>query len=87
MPRTLLDESHVHPAVRDAVSHLHAEVVHNVHAASQSNSVLVVGMASNPFVKRARKAPAITGVSPGYVLDGKSSRFDIYPKKSLKPGG
>ena len=37
-------------------------------------------------VKRARKAPAIAGVKPGYVLDGKSSRFDIYPKKSLKPG-
>ena len=37
-------------------------------------------------VKRARKAPAIAGAKPGYVLDGKSSRFDIYPKKSLKPG-
>jgi len=36
-------------------------------------------------VKRPRKAPAIAGVAPGYVLEGKSSRFDIYPKKSLKP--
>lgn len=35
-------------------------------------------------VKRSRKAPAITGEPPGYVLEGKSSRFDIYPKKSLK---
>lgn len=35
-------------------------------------------------VKRPRKAPAIAGASPGYVLEGKSSRFDIYPKKSLK---
>lgn len=35
-------------------------------------------------VKRPRKAPAITGETPGYVLEGKSSRFDIYPKKSLK---
>ena len=35
-------------------------------------------------VKRPRKAPAIGGEKPGYVLEGKSSRFDIYPKKSLK---
>lgn len=36
-------------------------------------------------VKRPRKAPPIEGVKPGYVLEGKSSRFDIYPKKALKP--
>lgn len=35
-------------------------------------------------VKRARKAPAIAGEKPAYVLEGKSSRYDIYPKKSLK---
>lgn len=38
-------------------------------------------------VKRPRKAPAIAGEPPGYVLEGKSSRFDIYPKKSLKVKG
>jgi 16S rRNA (guanine1516-N2)-methyltransferase len=36
-------------------------------------------------VKRPRKAPAIAGDAPGYVLTGKSSRFDIYPKRSLTP--
>ncbi|WP_236711980.1 class I SAM-dependent methyltransferase [Pseudomonas sp. EpS/L25] len=36
-------------------------------------------------VKRPRKAPAIEGVKPGYVLEGKSSRYDIYPKKSFRP--
>lgn len=35
-------------------------------------------------VKRPRKAPAIAGATPGYVLEGKSSRFDIYPKRALK---
>ena len=35
-------------------------------------------------VKRPRKAPAIAGKPPGYTLEGKSSRFDIYPMKSLK---
>ena len=35
-------------------------------------------------VKRPRTAPAIEGESPGYALEGKSGRFDVYPKKSLK---
>ncbi|MGP0174828.1 class I SAM-dependent methyltransferase [Pseudomonas sp. NCHU5208] len=35
-------------------------------------------------VKRPRKAPAIEGSKPGYVLEGKSSRYDIYPKKKLE---
>lgn len=35
-------------------------------------------------VKRPRKAPALGGTIPGYVLEGKSSRFDIYPKRALK---
>mgnify|MGYP000881264925 CR=1 FL=1 len=37
-------------------------------------------------VKRARKAPPIAGPAPGYSLEGKSSRYDIYPKKKLTPG-
>ncbi|WP_447651687.1 class I SAM-dependent methyltransferase [Pseudomonas abietaniphila] len=35
-------------------------------------------------VKRPRKAPCIEGAKPNYALDGKSSRYDIYPKKALK---
>lgn len=35
-------------------------------------------------VKRPRKAPAIAGEKPAYVLEGNSSRFDIYSRKSLK---
>lgn len=29
-------------------------------------------------VKRPRKAPVIEGPKPSYVLEGKSSRYDIY---------
>ncbi|UYZ82574.1 class I SAM-dependent methyltransferase [Entomomonas sp. E2T0] len=35
-------------------------------------------------VKRPRKAPIIEGVKPNYSLEGKSSRYDIYTKQSLK---
>lgn len=34
-------------------------------------------------VKRPRKAPAIEGIAPTYVLEGKSSRYDIYAKRKL----
>ncbi len=35
-------------------------------------------------VKRPRKAPIIDGPKPSHSLEGKSSRYDIYPKKALK---
>ena len=35
-------------------------------------------------VKRPRKAPIIEGQKPSYSREGKSSRYDIYPLKSLK---
>ncbi len=35
-------------------------------------------------VKRPRKAPAVAGEKPGYALEGKSSRFDVYARKSLR---
>lgn len=36
-------------------------------------------------VKRPRKAPVIEGAKSGYALEGKSSRYDIYPLKKLTP--
>lgn len=36
-------------------------------------------------VKRPRKAPCIDGPKPGYSLEGKSSRYDIYPLRKLTP--
>ena len=56
MPRPILEEAQIHPAIRDKVQNLHADIVHNVRSAAASNPVLVVGMAGNPFCKRARKA-------------------------------
>lgn len=38
-------------------------------------------------VKRPRHAPALGDRPPGYALEGKSSRFDVYPKKAFKAGG
>ncbi|MDR1935391.1 MAG: class I SAM-dependent methyltransferase [Candidatus Accumulibacter sp.] len=38
-------------------------------------------------VKRPRKAPPLGDVAPSYTLEGKSSRFDVYPKRSFKEKG
>ncbi|MGZ8261204.1 MAG: glutaredoxin [Caldimonas sp.] len=56
MPRAILEESRLHPAIRERVVNLNADIVHNVQAAANSNAVLVVGMHGNPHVRRARKA-------------------------------
>ena len=70
MPRQTLDESRLHPAIRDKVANLHADIVHNVAAAAASNPVLVVGMASNPFCRRARKALEAAGIAYHYLEYG-----------------
>ncbi len=70
MPRTILDESRLHPAIRDRVANLHADIVHNVQAAAGSNPVLVVGMAGNPFCRRARKILDGAGVAHKYLEYG-----------------
>jgi glutaredoxin-related protein len=70
MPRPTLEEARLHPSIRDKVANLNADIVHNVQAATASNPVLVVGMAGNPFCKRARKALAAAGVAHHYLEYG-----------------
>jgi glutaredoxin-related protein len=70
MPRQTLDESRLHPAIRDKVANLHADIVHNVQAAAASNPVLVVGMRLNPACKKARKLLGEAGVPHQYLEYG-----------------
>ena len=70
MPRQTLDETRLHPAIRDKVSHYHADIVHNVQAAASSNPVLVVGMRQNPFCKKARRLLDGAGVAHHYLEYG-----------------
>ena len=72
MPRQTLDESRLHPAIRDTVANLHADIVHNVQAAALSNPVLVVGMAGNPFCRRARRLLGGAEVPFHYLGSGRS---------------
>ncbi len=55
MSRSILDEAHIHPAIREAVSGSHADIVREVQDAVAANDVVIVGMAQNPMPKKARK--------------------------------
>ncbi len=55
MSRSILDEAHIHPAIRETVSGSHADIVREVQDAVATNDVVVVGMAQNPMPKKARK--------------------------------
>ena len=70
MPRTVLEEARLHPAIRESVANRNADVVHNVQAAANSNPVLVVGMAGNPFVRKARKVLDGAGIAFHYLEYG-----------------
>ncbi|KQV99539.1 glutaredoxin domain-containing protein [Rhizobacter sp. Root1221] len=70
MPRQILEESRLHPAIREHVANLHADIVHNVQAAAASNAVLVVGMSGNPECRKARKALDGAGVTHQYLEYG-----------------
>ena len=55
MARNILDEAHVHPAIRQAMSAYRADTVQEVQSIVASNDIVVVGMAQNPHPRRARK--------------------------------
>src|SRR5512139_826342 len=70
MPRSILDEAHVHPAIRDTITNYHADIVREVQAAITADDVVVVGMKQNPFPKRVRKALHAAGVPYRYLEYG-----------------
>ena len=70
MPRPVLDESRIHPAIRDRIATQHQDIVKEVQAAVAANAVVVVGMGINPMPKRARKALDAAGVAYTYLEYG-----------------
>jgi len=70
MGRSILDENHIHPAIRETVAGNHADIVQEVQRAIAGNAVVVVGMAGNPFPRKARKALDAAGVPHKYLEYG-----------------
>ncbi len=70
MPRPVLDEAHIHPDIRARIATRHADIVAEVQAAIAAHPVVVVGMAQNPWPKKARSALHAAGVHYQYLEFG-----------------
>jgi glutaredoxin-related protein len=83
MHRPVLEESRIHPAIRERVArHQHA-IVDEVREAVAADPLVVVGMRQNPFPKKARKALDAAGIAYRYLEYG--SYFSQWrPRTALK---
>ena len=70
MPRPILEEHQIHPAVRDQVALLHRDIIETVQSAIASHDFGVVGMAQNPEVTKVRKALTAAGIDHAYLEFG-----------------
>lgn len=55
MPRAVLAENNIHSTIRDKVTKHESAIVREVQAAVAAHPVVVVGMAVNPYPRKARK--------------------------------
>ena len=70
MPRSILAEVQIHPAVREKITNYRADIVKEVQAAVAANDIVVVGMRQNPFPKKARKLLDAAGIPYRYLEYG-----------------
>src|SRR2546423_9829425 len=70
MPRPILPESQIHPAVREKIASYRSDILKEVQAAVAANEIVVVGMRMNPFPKKARKALDAAGLAYKYLEYG-----------------
>jgi monothiol glutaredoxin len=70
MPREVLDESRLHPAIREKVAASNRDIVQEVQAATAAHPLVVVGMKGNPFPRKARKALDAAGIAHHYLEYG-----------------
>ena len=80
MPRQILDEAHIHPAIRDVVASNNRDIVDEVAAAVGSHEIVVVGMAQNPMPKKARKLLTAAGLAHHYLEYG--SYFNSWRRRN-----
>ncbi|WP_296493087.1 glutaredoxin domain-containing protein [Rhodoferax sp.] len=80
MPRPILDEAHIHPAIRSKVAGHQQAIVQEVMAAVRGNDVVVVGMGLNPFPKKACKALDATNQPYKYLQYG--NYFNSWRKRN-----
>jgi glutaredoxin-related protein len=80
MARNILDEAHIHQAIREKIATHHADIVREVQDAVAANDVVVVGMAQNPMPKKARRILDAAGVAYRYLEYG--SYFNTWRRRN-----
>jgi glutaredoxin-related protein len=70
MPRAILAEELIHPAVRERVASHQSAIVAEVREAVARHPVVVVGMATNPFVRKVRRLLDAAGIPFHYLEYG-----------------
>lgn len=81
--RPILDESRIHPSLREKVANNRTWIVKEVEEAIAANDVVVVGMAINPAPGKARRALEAAGIPYKYLQYG--SYFRMWrPRTALK---
>jgi monothiol glutaredoxin len=70
MPRSILAQAQIHPAVREKIANYQADLVKEVQAAVAANDIVVVGMRQNPYPKKARKLLDGAGFAYKYLEYG-----------------
>ena len=80
MSRQILDEAHIHPAIRQTIAGNNAEIVIEVQAAIAKHVVVVVGMAQNPAPRKARKLLTAVGIAHEYLSYG--SYLSLWRKRN-----
>ena len=70
MPRHILPEDRIDPAIREKIATNHRDIVEEVQAAIAENEIVVVGMSQNPHPRRARKALKAKGIDFKYLEYG-----------------
>ena len=80
MARQILDETGIHPAIREKIASLHADIVKEVQDAAAANAVLVVGMRQNPQPRVAMKLLDAAGIAYKYLEYG--SYFSAWRRRN-----
>ena len=70
MPRSILPEDRIHPAIRDRIAGLNQDLIAEVEAAVEANRVLVIGLGGNPHSGKARKLLTGRGIAFKYLQYG-----------------
>lgn len=80
MPRSILPDASIHPAIRQKVADQHADIVREVQNAVAAHDIVIVGMRQNPFPRKARKALDSVGIPYTYLEYG--SYFGEWRRRS-----